>query len=320
MEIVIINPDRSKELVILQADNVVILLAHDRKGLRRCDRHGENKLFRPAQASGAKRRAGSRTRGDAVIDDNGDTPSDIDPLAVTQIQFASSLNLGKLVVADRLEFGVTDACQFDDVFIADDKWRSTVDHRAHGQFRLHRYTDLAHQDQIKWGVEGRRDFGRHGNAAARQCEDHSILIPIIGKRSSKFTSRIRSIPENHGTLSGYPRLFASHRAGRSSQKVRKPPPGMGDDHLQRSRLGEEVACTRNDLQCLWTFQLPERPLVELDDAMVCPAYDQESRRANLSKHIARKIRTPPTRDDGADPTTKPCGSNKRSRGACACAK
>ncbi len=98
----------------------------------------------------------------------------------------------------------------------------------------------------------------------------------------------------------------------------KPPPGVTDDRLQRSRLGEEMARTRNDLQCLRTLQARESLLVELDDAMVEPAHDQEGRRANPVQHVAGKIRAPAARDDGADPIVKPCGGDESRRGAGAC--
>ena len=36
----------------------------------------------------------------------------------------------------------------------------SIDHRAHGQFRLRRHPDLAHQDEVERRVESRRHLGR----------------------------------------------------------------------------------------------------------------------------------------------------------------
>src|SRR6266853_2256846 len=88
-----------------------------------------------------------------------------------------------------------------------------------------------------------------------------------------------------------------------------------DNRLQRSRLREEMARTRNDLQRRRAFQAGQRPLVEFDHAIINATHDQESRRANLIQRLLRKIGTPAARDDGADATSQPGGRDERSRRA-----
>src|SRR5690242_10529204 len=60
----------------------------------------------------------------------------------------------------------------------------------------------------------------------------------------------------------------------------KPPCSMLDNGFQGSRLREEMTRTRNDLQCLRTFQTRQGPLVEFDHAIVHAAHDQEGWRGN----------------------------------------
>src|SRR5260370_39324977 len=82
----------------------------------------------------------------------------------------------------------------------------------------------------------------------------------------------------------------------------KPPCSVVDNRLQRSRLREEMARTRNDLQRRRASQAVPRALVELDHAMINTAHDQEGRRANLIQHLIRKVETPAASDDRAAAT------------------
>ncbi len=117
------------------------------------------------------------------------------------------------------------------------------------------------------------------------------------------------------------RIRRPNRTARAGRKMAcKPPRGVADDRLQRSRLGEEVARAGNDLQGFRTFQPRERLLVELNDAIVYPADDQEGWRANPVQRVAGKVGAPTTGDNGAYLITKRCGSDKSSRCARACAK
>ena len=51
-----------------------------------------------------------------------------------------------------------------------------VDDGAHGELRLKRHADLAHQDQVERGIERDRDLGRDRPAAARQREHDRPLL------------------------------------------------------------------------------------------------------------------------------------------------
>jgi len=172
--------------MVLQADDVVHLLAHDRQGFRRRDRHRENELLRFAQTGRAQRRAGGGAGGDAVVDDERDTIRDVDAFTVTQIESPPTLDFGEFIVTGRTELGVTDACQHDDVFIAHDE--AAIDHRTHGQLEVRRDADLA-LDQIERGVRHGRDLGRHRNAAARQRKDHGLPILIVAEQPGRAWCR-----------------------------------------------------------------------------------------------------------------------------------
>src|SRR5258707_8129475 len=93
----------------------------------------------------------------------------------------------------------------------------------------------------------------------------------------------------------------------------KPPRSVIDNRLQRSRLREEMARTRNDLQRRRASQAGQCPLVEFDHTIIHAAHDQESRRANLIQRLIRKIGTPAARDAGANATFQPGGRDERSR-------
>src|SRR6266446_7680594 len=105
-EIRIIVADRAEELVILKADHVVGLFPHGDERIGRRDRRGEHQLARLADARGAKRRPGRGAGGDAVVDDDGDTPSHIDGRPIAEIELAAALDFGKFPVANGLEFSI----------------------------------------------------------------------------------------------------------------------------------------------------------------------------------------------------------------------
>ena len=70
--------NRSEELVILQADDLVGLLAHGSKRVRGRNRDRKNKLAGATHPRGAKGNAGGCASGNPVVDDDGNLAGDID--------------------------------------------------------------------------------------------------------------------------------------------------------------------------------------------------------------------------------------------------
>ena len=73
-----------------------------------------------------------------------------------------------------------------------------------------------------------------------------------------------------------------------------------DDAFQGARLREQVARARDDLKRLRLGQARIGPLIELDDAKVHTAYDEERRRTDPTKRVTGEVRAPPTGNDGAN--------------------
>ena len=65
-----------------------------------------------------------------------------------------------------------------DILVAHDDRCATINDGTHGQLRLERHADLAHQDQIEQRIERGGDFGRNGHATARKRENNWLLILI----------------------------------------------------------------------------------------------------------------------------------------------
>jgi hypothetical protein len=72
-----------------------------------------------------------------------------------------------------------------------------IDHGTHGQFGLHRDTDLAHEDQVEGRVQRCRDFCGDRHPAARQRQDGDFMTPEFPQRASEFASSIAPISERH---------------------------------------------------------------------------------------------------------------------------
>jgi hypothetical protein len=70
-----------------------------------------------------------------------------------------------------------------------------IDDGAHGELRLDRYADLAHQDQIERRMERGSYLSRNRHTAARQRQDHRVLILICRERLSQFATGFRAILE-----------------------------------------------------------------------------------------------------------------------------
>jgi len=105
--------------------------------------------------------------------------ADIDAFAAAQIALTSPFDFGEFAVANGLKFGLVDTCQPNHVLVAHDDRSAAIDDGAHGKLRLDGHADLTHQDQIEWRVERGGHLGRNGDTAARQRQDHRVLIYML---------------------------------------------------------------------------------------------------------------------------------------------
>jgi hypothetical protein len=75
-----------------------------------------------------------------------------------------------------------------------------------------------------------------------------------------------------------------------------------DDRFERARLGEQMSGAGDDLQCLSAAKACECLLVELDDAEVGAAHDQQGGNADVIEDVAGKVRAAAARDNRLDPS------------------
>src|SRR5271166_5257357 len=189
-----------KERVILKTHDVVGLLAHCGNAIGWPDGHGEHEPFWISHACCAQGGPHRRSGSDAVIDYNRRTTGDIDSFAPAQILPPPPFDLGEFPIADGLELRLANAGVLNHVFVSHNERDIAIDDGAHGEFGLKGYADLAHQDEIERRIESARNLSRHGNAAARQCKDGRLLIPVPRERLRQFLTGFKSVIERHYDL------------------------------------------------------------------------------------------------------------------------
>ena len=87
------------------------------------------------------------------------------------------------------------------------------------------------------------------------------------------------------------------------------------DHLvERARLREQVPGTGDDLQASRAAEPLEGLLVQLQDAAVASAHDQQRRRPDVAQQRASHVGSPAARDHGGDVRWHPRRSDQRRRG------
>jgi len=86
-------------------------------------------------------------------------------------------------------------------------------------------------------------------------------------------------------------LVCAGRRARA-QVTREPARGMRDHRFHGSRLGKQMARARYDLQRRFRAQPRHRLFVELDDAEIRSADDQQRGGTDRFKRIPRQIGTP----------------------------
>jgi hypothetical protein len=83
---------------------------------------------------------------------------------------------------------------------AHDERLAAINHSTHGQFRLLRHPDLAHQNEIERSLEGGRNLGRNRNTTTWESQHDDLPILVTGKGCSKLLPRLPPIPETDGFL------------------------------------------------------------------------------------------------------------------------
>jgi hypothetical protein len=144
-------------------------------------------------------------------------------------------------LTDGLEILLADPGKPNDILIAHDDRRGTIDDSTHGEFRLERHTNLSHDKEVEWCVQRDCDLRSDRHATAREREHDRLLIFVLRQRRGELASRIPPIIERHGTL-----LVSRTRdlclAAQTAAKVAlEPARGMAGHRLQRSRLRKQVA-------------------------------------------------------------------------------
>jgi hypothetical protein len=72
-----------------------------------------------------------------------------------------------------------------------------VSHRAERQLGLPRHSDLAHQHNIERRIECLGNLEPDRDAAARQCQNHRLLVLKMRQLASEAATRIGAIRELH---------------------------------------------------------------------------------------------------------------------------
>jgi hypothetical protein len=77
-----------------------------------------------------------------------------------------------------------------------------VDYGAERKFRLVGSTDLAHENEVQRGVQGRCHFVPDGDPTAREGKNHRVLAFDMQKAAGQLPSRIGPVLEPWGHQSG----------------------------------------------------------------------------------------------------------------------
>ena len=73
-----------------------------------------------------------------------------------------------------IDIGSVGAAQAQGLLVDHDLGMTAIDHRSNRQFALNRRADLAHHQQVQRCKQRADHLGRHGDAAARQRQDHGF--------------------------------------------------------------------------------------------------------------------------------------------------
>src|SRR5262249_29721310 len=117
-----------------------------------------------------------------------------------EIEPPAALDFGEFPLANGFEFGFLDTRHPNNVVIANNERCAAVRDCSHGQLRLRRNADLAHQDQVEASIQRSRYLRGHGYTAAQQRENHGFLILVSQQRLRKLAASIGSIGKGHVAL------------------------------------------------------------------------------------------------------------------------
>jgi hypothetical protein len=128
---------------------------------------------------------------DPVIDHDGDPPRNVGAPALSEIALPPPFDLGKLGVANRVEFRLLDAGKRDDLIVADHQRIAGIRDCTHCQFGLVRNADLAEENEIERCVEGRRDLCGDRHPATGKRQDNGVLRAVMHERCGQLSSCMR---------------------------------------------------------------------------------------------------------------------------------
>jgi hypothetical protein len=152
----------------------------------------------------------ARAGGDPVVDENHRVTRDVHRGTPTAV--------GALAAVKFLGFAIDGGLQllFADAEIAH---QAVVDHhataggdRTHREFLPLRHTELAHEEDVKGRLQGRRDLPPDGHAATRQAEHQQVVLSAIGRQLvSQDLAGFSAVPERAPRISAGEPAPSAHR-------------------------------------------------------------------------------------------------------------
>jgi hypothetical protein len=184
----------------VEADELVDLAPQGLHRLGRRDRERQHEVVRLATPHRAQRGAHGGARGDAVVHDQRRLAFDGDALAPAEVEAPAPLDLLDLSRGLAFDVVLRQLEARGHVLVHHDLQLFAVYHRGHGQLRLLRRADLAHQHQVQRRPERACDLEADGDAAARQREHEGVAVREAAQLGREQPPGVRAIPEPHGGL------------------------------------------------------------------------------------------------------------------------
>ena len=119
-EILVKIADRAKDLVIFEADDFISFFPHGCDRIGGADRDRKNEFAWLTYACRAQSSSRCCAGCNTIVDDDDETPFDIDPLAIADVALPPPLDFGKFTITYVLKFSLVDARKSNDVFISND--------------------------------------------------------------------------------------------------------------------------------------------------------------------------------------------------------
>ena len=118
-------------------------------------------------------RLGSRSGGDAVVDNQGYPPRQRDSVTAAAKTLRAASEFDSLLAFDRVHVVIVELCRAH--YCVVEHPHAVLADGAEGQFGLKRHTELAHDKDVELGPQCFGDLKRHRHAAAWQAENGDVL-------------------------------------------------------------------------------------------------------------------------------------------------